>query len=167
MKISLYSSLPTRLGKGEWNYSLSILPYIDISCTVGLRNIYLGWLFWEIKFSFEEKNKIMENNNNVISFPHEAVYLHKIMRWGVSGTKVFDYVSDKVMVIGESEKSYKIQFQSGPNEFNGRETFVRKNKINFNYLINKDYCLKKQRNIPSLACKICYEKCALRLTNMP
>ena len=94
--------------------------------------------------------------------PHFAIYRRSELRWNDNGTKYFVQFTHKVEVIDKTEKSYKIKYTTS-----GKESWVRKNKIKFIYLIDKDYCELRGRRIPPLGCKVCYEKCALRMTDVP
>ena len=101
-------------------------------------------------------------NNLTPRLPHCAMYRCSELRWNANGTKYFVPSSYKVDVISKTEKSYKIRYTAS-----GRESWVRKDKIEFIYLIDKDYCELRGRRIPPLGCKACYENCALRMTDMP
>ena len=101
-------------------------------------------------------------NNPTPRLPHLATYRRSELHWNCNGTKYFVQSNHKVEVIDKTEKSYKIRYATS-----GRESWVRRDKIKFIYLIDKDYCELKGRRIPPLGCKICYEKCALRMTDMP
>ena len=92
--------------------------------------------------------------------PCNAVYYRKEIRWNDNGTKYFVPFAIDVVVIAETEKSFKIKLGE-------RESWVGKNKIRFSYLKDQDYCSKKQRRMPACACRICYEYCALRGKDMP
>ena len=94
--------------------------------------------------------------------PHLATYRRSQLRWNDNGTRYFHSVTYKVEVIDKTEKSYKIRYITS-----GREIWVRRDKIKFIYLIDKDYCELRGRRIPTSGCKVCYEKCALRMTDMP
>lgn len=94
--------------------------------------------------------------------PHFAMYRRSELRWNDNGTKYFVQSTHKVEVIDKTEKSYKIRYTT-----NRRESWVRRSKIKFIYLIDKDYCELRGRRIPPSGCKVCYEKCALRMTDMP
>lgn len=100
-------------------------------------------------------------NDLIPKLPHVATYRRSQLRWN-NGAKYFVSVTYKVEVIDKTDKSYKIRYAT-----NGRESWVRKDKIKFMYLIDKDYCELRGRRIPPLGCKICYEKCALRMTDTP
>ena len=106
----------------------------------------------------------METN---ISLPHKAVYLKKAMKYNSFGKKVFYYFPYEVMVVEDTEKSYKIRFKTGEDEFEGRETFVRKDSIKFNFLTKENYCEKRGKYIPDSFCMICYQSCALRGKDFP
>ena len=101
-------------------------------------------------------------NDLIPRLPHLAIYRRSELRWNDNGTKYFVQFNHKVEVIDKTEKSYKIRYTTG-----GKESWVRRDKIKFIYLIDKDYCELRCRRIPPLGCKVCYEKCALRMTNMP
>lgn len=100
-------------------------------------------------------------NDLIPKLPHVAMYRRSQLRWN-NGTKYFVSLTYKVEVIDKTDKSYKIKYVTS-----GRESWVRKDKIKFMYLIDKDYCELRGRKIPPLGCKICYEKCALRMTDTP
>lgn len=99
-------------------------------------------------------------NDTISKFPHSAMYRRNTIHWYSDGSRGFVEYRYKVEVIGKTEKSYKIKF-------NNRESWVRKDKIQFIYLTDGDYCELRDRRIPPLGCKTCFEKCALRMTNMP
>ena len=100
------------------------------------------------------------SNDPTPILPHLATYRRSQLRWNDNGTKYFIPFTYKVEVIDKTDKSYKIRFD-------GKESWVRRDKIKFIYLIDRDYCELKGRRIPPSGCKICYEKCAFRMTNMP
>lgn len=102
------------------------------------------------------------SNDLTPKLPHFATYRRSELRWNDNGTKYFVQFNHKVEVIDKTEKSYKIRYTTG-----GRESWVRRDKIKFIYLIDKDYCELRGRRIPSSGCRVCYEKCALRMTDMP
>ena len=101
-------------------------------------------------------------NDPTPRLPHLATYRRSELRWNNNGTKYFVPFNHKVEVIDETEKSYKIRYINS-----NREIWVRKDKIRFIYLIDKDYCELKGRRIPTLGCRICYERCALKMTDAP
>lgn len=83
------------------------------------------------------------------------------MQWDALGKKYFVTYSCRVEVIGESEKSYKIRYEG-----TSKESWVRKKQIEFNYL-SGDFCLKRNRALMPLACRICTERCAVRGKDLP
>ena len=101
-------------------------------------------------------------NDLTLRLPQFAMYRRSELRWNDNGTKYFVQSTHKVEVIDKTEKSYKIRYTTS-----SRESWVRRDKIKFIYLIDKDYCELRGRRIPPLGCKICYEKCALRMMDMP
>ena len=101
-------------------------------------------------------------NDPTPRLPHFAMYRRSELCWNDNGTKYFVPYMHKVEVIDKTEKSYKIKYATS-----GRESWVRRNKIKFIYLIDKDYCELRGRRIPPLGCRMCYEKCAYRMTDMP
>lgn len=101
-------------------------------------------------------------NDTTPRLPHFATYRCSKLRWNDNGTKYFVQFNYNVEVIDKTEKSYKIRYTTS-----GRESWVRRDKIKFMYLIDKDYCELRGRRIPPSGCMVCYEKCALRMTDMP
>lgn len=101
-------------------------------------------------------------NDPTPRLPYFAMYRRSKLRWNDNGTKYFVQFTYKVEVIDKTEKSYKIRYTTS-----GRESWVRRDKIKFIYLIDKDYCELKGRRIPPSGCKVCYEKCALRMMDAP
>ena len=101
-----------------------------------------------------------------MQLPHQAVYFKKVLKWDAFGKKSFDVYPYDVLVVEETEKSYKIKFKTG-NTFEGRQTFVRKDSVKFNFLTSGNYCEKKEKYMPILACSICYKDCALRGRDFP
>lgn len=99
----------------------------------------------------------METN---VCLPHKAVYSKGVLKWDASGRKVLEVFQYDVMVVGETDKSYKIQLQ-------GREMFARKRNVKFNFLTDRDYCEAKQSCIPVASCSICYKDCALSRKDFP
>ncbi len=102
-----------------------------------------------------------------VQLPCKAVYYKKVLKYDAAGRKFFAICPYDVMVVNCTENSYKIQFKSGLDEFNGRQTFVRKNSIKFNYLTNDNYCERRHEFIPIAGCVICYKDCALRGKDFP
>lgn len=99
-----------------------------------------------------------------VQLPYKAVYFKKILKWGLCGKKSFDIYPYDVIVISETEKSYKIKFQGA---YFGRQTFVRKDSVKFNFLENGNYCRKMSRHLPDSACSICRKDCALSGRDFP
>ena len=99
----------------------------------------------------------METN---VCLPHKAVYSKGVLKWDAHGRKVLEVFPYDVMVVAETEKSYKIQLH-------GREMFARKRNVKFNFLTNGDYCEAKQKRIPIAGCVICYKDCALSGKDFP
>lgn len=95
------------------------------------------------------------------SLPHAAIYRRNILHWNNNGTKFFTQIEVDVDVIAETEKSFQIRYK------NNRLSWVGKNKVKFVYLSDRDFCGKKQRRMPPLACRICHENCALRNKDYP
>lgn len=92
--------------------------------------------------------------------PHKAVYSKGVLKWDAHGRKVLEVFPHDVMVVGETEKSYKIQFY-------GREMFARKRNVKFNFLTDGDYCEAKQKRIPIAGCIVCNSNCALSGGDFP
>ena len=99
----------------------------------------------------------METN---VCLPHRAVYSKGVLKWDAHGRKVFEVFPYDVMVVAETDKSYKIQLY-------GREMFARKGNVKFNFLTNGDYCEVKQKRIPIAGCIVCCKNCALSGKDFP
>ena len=94
----------------------------------------------------------IENFTSVPDLPHDAIYMRSFLNYRY-GVKFFDMMPCRVVVVGESAKSFRILFE-------GRETWVRKQKIKFTYLDEKSgFCELRQKYIPRNGCRICYKNC--------
>lgn len=94
----------------------------------------------------------MSNFASVPDLPHNAIYMRSFLNYRY-GVKFFDKVFIRVIVVGESAKSFRIRYE-------GRETWVRKQKIKFNYLDEQNgFCKLRQEYIPRHGCRICYKDC--------
>lgn len=95
----------------------------------------------------------MSNFASVPDLPHNAIYFRSIMVYRYGGDKYFDRMPCRVVVVGESAKSFRILYE-------GRETWVRKQKIKFTYLDEQNgFCKLRQEYIPRHGCRICYKDC--------
>lgn len=94
----------------------------------------------------------MSNFASVPDLPHDAIYMRSFLNYRC-GVKFFDRMPCRVVVVGESAKSFRIRYE-------GRETWVRKQKIKFTYLDEKSgFCELRQKYIPRNGCRICYKDC--------
>lgn len=91
--------------------------------------------------------------------PHRAVYHRKLLRWNNDGSKYFVHDFISVMVLKETDKRYNIQFIYDNGVGFGETKWVKKSNVQFDYLNDKDFCLRKNRRMPPTACRICYERC--------
>ena len=99
--------------------------------------------------------------NQNLNFPLPGIYLKKILFWNRNGDKEFQLKEISVQIIGQTDKSFKIRYNS-----TAKESWVRKRKILLNYL-KRDFCTLKQRHVPLNSCQICHERCALRGQSYP
>lgn len=94
----------------------------------------------------------MSNFASVPQLPHNAIYFRSVMVYQY-GDRYFDRMPFRVVVVGESAKSFRILYE-------GRETWVRKQKIKFNYLDEQSgFCELRQKYIPRHGCRICHNDC--------
>lgn len=94
----------------------------------------------------------MSNFTSVPDLPHNAIYMRSFLYYR-NGVKFFDKEFIRVVVVGESEKSFRILF-------GGRETWVRKQRIKFTYLDEQNgFCKLRQEYIPRSGCCMCYKDC--------
>ena len=70
------------------------------------------------------------------------------------------YGKARCLVIGESDKSYKIKLLDCTNKHFGQdELMVRKKSIFLSYMDVNGYCLKYQLEVPKQSCLACLQKC--------
>ena len=81
----------------------------------------------------------MSNFASVPDLPQNAIYFRSIKVYRYGGDRYFDRMPCRVVVVGESAKSFRIRYE-------GRETWVRKQKIKI--ICCNRYCLISFRPIP-------------------
>lgn len=87
-----------------------------------------------------------------ITLPHRGVYRCKELQWDRGGNRYFVPCEYRVMILSETEKSYRIRYSE-----TGKESWVGKGKIKFLWL-RQGFCEHKDRCIPNHGCKACFDK---------
>lgn len=87
-----------------------------------------------------------------VNLPHSGIYRCKELQWDRNGNRYFIPCEYRVLILSETNKSYRIRFDQTK-----KESWVGKDKIKFLWL-RQGFCEHKDKCIPNHGCKGCINK---------